>query len=337
MSIYLCITLLILFTSTTLVQGHDVFDINTADSILSSSSELENTLTEHNNSIRIGDYEYPSMESFRLSGRRCGTRKSNEDVVRDEAEHQEILESILSSSSSNLRSRVDTLQLSVVTNVTLHIHVIMSSSGLGNVSSTMIQSQVNVLNQDFNSLSFQFVVKSVDFTSNDQWYTMGYGSNAESLAKNALRKGTAADLNVYFANIGGGLLGWATFPADYSRFPKNDGVVVLSATLPGGTAAPYNLGKTATHEVGHWLGLYHTFQGGCRDGSNGGDFVSYTPAERQPYYGCNITNVPDTCPSRGLDPIRNYMDYSNDVCMTEFSSGQAARAKSQWTAFRAGK
>ena len=181
----------------------------------------------------IGDYEYPSMEDFYSSGRRCGSHKSKEDIDRDEAEHQEILESILSSSSSNLRSRVDTLQIGVVTNVSLHIHVIMSSSGLGNVSSTMIQSQVNVLNQDFNSVSFQFVVKSVDYTINDQWYKMTSGSTAETLAKNALRNGTAADLNLYIANIGGGLLGWASYPADYSKNPKNDGAVILSATLPG--------------------------------------------------------------------------------------------------------
>ena len=181
----------------------------------------------------IGDCEYPSMEAFHSSGHRCGSHKSKGDVDRDEAEHHEILESILSSSSSNLRSRVDTLQIGVVTNVSLHIHVIMSSSGLGNVSSTMIQSQVNVLNQDFNSVSFQFEVKSVDYTPNDQWYTMTSGSTAERLAKNALRKGTAADLNLYIANIGGGLLGWATYPADYSRNPKNDGAVILSATLPG--------------------------------------------------------------------------------------------------------
>ena len=177
------------------------------------------------------------MEAFHSSGHRCGSHKSKEDVDRDEAEHKEILERILSSSSSssssNLRSRVVRFQLGVVTNVSLHIHVIMSSSGLGNVSSTMIDSQVNVLNQDFNSLSFQFVVKSIDYTLNDQWYTMGYGSSAESLAKNALRKGTAADLNLYFANIGGGLLGWATFPADYKRKPKNDGAVILSDSLPG--------------------------------------------------------------------------------------------------------
>jgi hypothetical protein len=185
----------------------------------------------------IGDYEYPSMEAFHASGNRCGSNKSIEDVVRDEAEYKKLLESIRSSSSTNLRSNVfsDTLQLTldVVTYVNVYVHVIMSSSGLGAISDSMIQSQIGVLNQDFNNLKFQFVIRSIDRTLNDQWYTMRYGSSAESSAKNALRYGTAADLNVYFANIGGGLLGWATFPADYIRNPTNDGVVVLSASLPG--------------------------------------------------------------------------------------------------------
>ena len=183
----------------------------------------------------IGDYEYPSMEAFHSSGLRCGSHKSKEDVDRDEAEHKKILERILSSSSSNLRSNVfsKTLQLDVVTYVNVYVHVIMSSSGLGNISDSVIQSQLDVLNQDFNSSKFQFVVRSIDRTLNDQWYTMGYGSIAERNAKSALRNGTAADLNMYFANPGGGLLGWATFPADYLRNPTNDGVVVLSASLPG--------------------------------------------------------------------------------------------------------
>ena len=185
----------------------------------------------------IGDHEYASKEAFHSSGHRCGTHKSKEDVEIDEAEHKKILERILSSSSSssNLRSNVfsDTLQLDVVTSVSVSVHVIMSSSGLGDVSDSMIESQINVLNQDFNSLKFQFVLRSIDRTRNDQWYTMGYGSDAERLAKCALHYGTAADLNVYLTNIGSGLLGWATFPADYIGNPKNDGVVVLSATLPG--------------------------------------------------------------------------------------------------------
>ena len=184
----------------------------------------------------IGDYEYLSMEAFHSSGNRCGSHKSNEEKDLDEAEHQEILKSILpSSSSSNLRSKEfeDALDLKVVTKVNVYAHVIMSSSGLGNISDAMLRAQLSVLNQDFRTSSFEFVAKSIDYSLNDQWYTMGYGSSAERAAKNALRKGKAADLNMYFANLGQGLLGWATFPADYRRYPKNDGVVVLSATLPG--------------------------------------------------------------------------------------------------------
>jgi hypothetical protein len=187
----------------------------------------------------IGDYEYPSMEDFRASGNRCGTHKSKEDIDLDEAEHKKILESIWSSSSSssttNLRSNVfsKALELDAVTYVNVSVHVIMSSSGLGNISDSIIQSQLDVLNQDFNVLKFQFVLSSIDRTLNDQWYTMEPDSSAESNAKHALHYGTAADLNVYFANIGGGLLGWATFPADYLRNPTNDGIVVLSASLPG--------------------------------------------------------------------------------------------------------
>lgn len=86
-----------------------------------------------------------------------------------------------------------------------------------------------------------------------------------------------------------------------------------------------------THEVGHWMGLYHTFQGGCSDII--GDAVSDTAAEANPNYECN--NYIDSCPlSPGLDPIHNYMDYTDDLCLNTFSNGQFIRMQEQYTLFR---
>ena len=223
--------------------------------------------------------------------------------------------------------------------VKVYFHVIHNGA-TGLLSNAMISNQIKVLNQSYSThtggaqTGFQFKLVGTDFTNNATWFNAGQGSATETTIKTTLRKGTKRDLNIYTWNLGGGLLGWATFPSSVAGNLAMDGVVCLYSSLPGGSAVPYDLGDTATHEVGHWLGLFHTFQGGCNTNpTGGGDLVADTPAEANPQFGC--PTGADSCPAiAGLDPIENFMDYSDDSCMFKMTAGQADRMDAQWIAFR---
>jgi hypothetical protein len=206
----------------------------------------------------------------------------------------------------------------------------------GNVPDWRIAAQIRVLNESFSgttggaSTRFRFALRSTTRTIDARWFSLSQGSRTERAMKQELRVGGARTLNIYTAQLKRSLLGWATFPFNYAADPSYDGVVLLHSSLPGGTVRHYNAGDTGTHEVGHWLGLFHTFEGGC---TGSGDGVGDTPAEASPAFECPTGR--NTCASPGLDPITNFMDYTYDSCMFRFTSGQATRISQAWTAFRA--
>ncbi len=203
----------------------------------------------------------------------------------------------------------------------------------------MVDAQMTVLNDSFAGLTsdtasdspFRFDLTKTNYVVNEAWANVAPGK-AERDMKAALHEGDATTLNIYAADIGGGLLGWAYFPKGYNNGRDFiDGVVILDESMPGGDAGKYAFGDTLTHEVGHWMMLEHTFAHGC---GASGDYVADTPKEAVPQFDC--PEGADTCKAPGLDPIRNFMDYTQDECMNEFTPGQVERMSDAWLEFRVG-
>ena len=273
---------------------------------------------------------FANQKAFIDSGARCSTRHVPDF-------EQKMLEASLDQWVSERAAAGKPVQERPIgsVNVPVYFHVINNGSGIGNgdIPESQVTAQMQVLNDAYANTPFTFTLVATTRTTTAAWYTATPGTSAESQMTSSLRQGDAGTLNIYSNNMGGGLLGWATFPSSYASQPKMDGVVILYSSVPGGTAAPYDLGDTATHEVGHWMGLYHTFQGGCAKSLTGGDGVSDTPAEKSAAFGCPVGR--NTCTNiAGNDPITNFMDYTDDACMNTFSAGQNARMNSMWVAYR---
>ncbi|CAE6438403.1 hypothetical protein ACGC1H_006991 [Rhizoctonia solani] len=240
---------------------------------------------------------------------------------------------------SNFASRRASGSPRITCNETVNVywHVIRANNTLagGDLPKSQIEASIKATNSHYAGLGLKLKLTSVDRTTNETWFKyVAPGLPTNTAMKTLLHKGNADDLNIYTVGFQGGpgkgLLGYATLPVDYDSDPQNDGVVIQWSTMPGGNRINYNQGKTLTHELGHWLGLYHTFQGDTCSGD--GDFVNDTPPELTPTFGC--PDKKDTCPGGGPDPIHNYMDYSYDRCMNQFTPGQFARIKEQVKLYR---
>jgi hypothetical protein len=235
--------------------------------------------------------------------------------------------------------------------VTIPVHVIIvhppgQSVGSGvNFSLVHVESQITVLNEDFRrtnadagntpnvfpaaDVEIEFCLASFDPNGNPTDGITRYGTN-DNLSSDefSIKSATGWDrndyLNIWVGSNLGGILGWAYLPST-NNLPNAtvDGVVTASTTFGGpgfGTNVPYNLGRTTTHEVGHYLGLRHVWgSGGCGNDDN----IADTPIQSSSNFGC--PNHPSPSCSNGGDMFMNYMDYVNDNCMNAFTTGQGDR------------
>lgn len=216
------------------------------------------------------------------------------------------------------------------------------TNGTGFINEDRVRSQIDILNEDFLAISgtlggggddaqIEFFLATEDpqgnptngitYSTNNTWFNDG-GSYWNTLAWDTNRY-----LNIY-TNSASGALGYVPdLPQGGIVGSNSDRVVVLYSTFGrNAPLSPFNLGRTGTHEVGHYLGLYHTFNGGCQSTSNcsaNGDRICDTNPESSPTFGC-----PGARTSCGLPaPLDNYMDYSDDFCMRRFTPNQINRMR----------
>ncbi|KAL4954157.1 hypothetical protein BDW69DRAFT_143666 [Aspergillus filifer] len=237
-------------------------------------------------------------------------------------------------------------------------HIVSSKASSEAVSDGMIATQLSYLQDAYQNATISYRLEGVTRHINEKW-----ARNEDELAmKDALRRGSYQALNVYFQSdlqvtaapaaqdrhlalseqLSSSVLGFCTLPdpsingsSPRSSYVK-DGCNVLAKTMPGGSLTHYNRGGTAIHEIGHWNGLLHTFEGESCSPDNEGDYIDDTPQESVPTDGCPVRK--DSCPdSPGVDPVNNFMDYSSDECYESFTQAQVKRMRDMWYTMRAGK
>ncbi|WP_406318175.1 zinc metalloprotease [Streptosporangium sp. NBC_01639] len=210
------------------------------------------------------------------------------------------------------------------------VHVI--SAGPLGARDSAVRDQLAALNAAYGGrlggvdTGIQFRLDGLTRTENAAWFRAPLAYEA---AIKRLRRGGAGTLNLYVAQLSQLVLGYSTYPYLYKSQPALDGVVIDWRSLPGGSLRNFDRGFTGVHEIGHWLGLLHTFENGC---VSPGDGVADTAPESKPTEGCPVSK--DTCNGEGGDPVHNFMDYTHDHCMSEFTAGQAARMHEMWAVYR---
>jgi hypothetical protein len=273
-----------------------------------------------------------------VEGRQCASM----DVLQHQLQEDPQLQLRMDEIERNLETNQNLMKMGRLVNGVYEIPVVVNvlyRTTAENVSLTQIQSQIDVLNEDYagtntdvalvpstftgvkaGNCNVRFVLDQVirKSTTKSSWRT-------DNSMKLASKGGIAATspttkLNVWVCTLSGGVLGYAQFPGGSST---TDGVVITGTAFgrTGTAAAPFNKGRTATHEVGHWLNLRHIWG----DATCGSDLVTDTPTHNTANYGCPAAGHRSTCTGTPIEMTMNYMDYTDDACMYMFSTGQKSR------------
>jgi hypothetical protein len=279
-----------------------------------------------------------------ISGRKCAAYevlqqdlKADPDLAKRMRFIESITEDVLKNPAAYRLLSDGTIE------IPLHINVLYRVSS-ENISNTQIQSQVDVLNEDFGGYNADKTLvpslfsglfggnTKIIFTWNaTTGLTRKYANKVSWRTNDEMKLSSkggidptspTTKLNIWVCTLSNGILGYAKFPG---TSPSVDGVVILNTAFgrTGTVKAPFNKGRTATHEVGHWLGLRHIWG----DATCGSDQVGDTPTHNAPNYGCPTYPHLSTCAGSPVEMTMNYMDYSDDACMYMFSLGQVARMK----------
>jgi hypothetical protein len=283
-------------------------------------------------------FEPISVSSEQVESRQCATM----DVLSAQIQQDPLMLDRMNEIESSIEKNIELQKAGRLVNGVYEIPVwvnVLYRTTAENISAAQIQSQIDVLNEDFggtnidNSLvpstftgvkagncSIRFVLQGVTrkSTTKTSWRT----DNSMKIASKGGISPTSPTiyLNLWVCTLANGILGYAQFPGGASA---TDGVVILNKAFgrTGTAAAPFNKGRTATHEVGHWLNLRHIWG----DATCGSDLVTDTPTHNTANYGCPAAGHKSTCTGTPVEMTMNYMDYTDDACMYMFSTGQKSR------------
>ncbi|MBK7378544.1 MAG: PKD domain-containing protein [Ignavibacteriales bacterium] len=272
---------------------------------------------------------------------RCGSMEVLDRLMKEDPTLKDRMQQIEMDMQNRIISGEGQFTGGVIRRIPVVVHVVYKTTAQ-NISDAQVQSQITVLNEDYRKMfgtngyntnpvgadtEIEFYLATTDPNGNPTNGITRRLTTVTSFSTNDNVKRTANGgtdpwdpahyLNLWVCNLGSGLLGYAQFPGGPSA---TDGVVCLYSAFgtTGTVNPPFHLGRTATHEIGHYLNLYHTFQGGC---SAPGDYCDDTPFVSAPNYGCPTGHV--SCSS--VDMVENYMDYTDDACMNIFTINQSSR------------